>query len=341
MKYLVILILTLLVVDIYGQGISMEPYYAIKDSTENFIKTVPKNKLILDKATGNLWFSIDASTGSQALEDIDKRAVGGSGSSGIPTNLWDNNGNSFSHPDNKIGTLGNSDVRVIANGITSLTVDSATRNVIINNFDDISSDKIAIIRTTGVIDTTTTTDLDDFAWVLGGNDVTGLNETLGTTNADALSIITDSVERVNISSTGSVVIKKDIQVHNGIKSSLIDNLTSATNDTLFSISCVADSSINMTISYGINATDGDTTQSESGVMLLSASNYNGTLQYSYTTLGSTQPSGVLGTLTKTLTCSLASNVVYVIVNVTSSISPSVLRIRATPTIHSDSNITKY
>lgn len=129
--------------------------------------------------------------------------------------------------------------------------------------------------------------------------------------------------------------------YKGYSSSIINTLTSGVNDTLFSVSFPADSSFNSIVSYGIWATDNDTTQSEVGVLLISAVNYNGTLQYSFTTLGSTQPTGILGTLSKSLSCSLASSVLYCLISVTSSISPSTFILRATPNIHSSYIITKY
>ena len=219
MKYLIILILTLFVVDIYGQGISMEPYYAVSDSTSNFLKKVPNGKLILDKSNGNLWQTLQSANENQALEDISKKKLAikyadltwysllpdtilgyyngelrlvpkpnGSGSVGnadslngqLPayylsrtnhtgeqdtstvtnlhsyldsklnisdtvsmlspyfkdsdtSNLWQTNGNTATFPNNKIGTVNNADLRIIANNTVSILVDSLSNDVSVGN----------------------------------------------------------------------------------------------------------------------------------------------------------------------------------------------------------------
>jgi hypothetical protein len=144
----------------------------------------------------------------------------------------------------------------------------------------------------------------------------------------------------SIDGNGNISVNGEAKANKGYKSSIIDTLTNATADTLFSIPLAADSVFNATMTYGISVTDGDTTQAESGIMLISALNTGAALQESFTTLGSTQPTGMLGTLSKSLSLSLASDVLYVIVTVTSDITPTAMSIRVTPDFHTAQTITE-
>jgi hypothetical protein len=140
--------------------------------------------------------------------------------------------------------------------------------------------------------------------------------------------------------TEELLLNSSVTSKNGYKSSIVKTVSNNTATNIFSIPMVASATKGFTATYTISAVNADTLQHETGVMLFSGLNNAGTLDYSFTTLGSTQPTAMLGTLAKILTATLAANVLTITIEVQSSIVTTSVVVRMTPDVHCASNITK-